>query len=219
MTDSDVERAVEPDVVVLDLGMGNLRSVVRAIERARARPIVTSDPQFVARAARLVVPGQGHFADCARAMQGPLGAACRAHIGAARPYLGICLGMQILFESSEEAPGAAGLGILAGRVVRFEPGREVAPGERRRVPHVGWNLVRGAAPALPEPDWFYFVHGYHCVPNSSDVVAGWTDYGEPVCAALVRGPLWACQFHPEKSGAAGLAFLRRFLSIEAGGKA
>jgi glutamine amidotransferase len=198
------------EVVVVDLGMGNLRSVARALERAGAVARVSSDPDVVASAPRLVVPGQGHFSDCARAMAGALGQACRAQLASGRPYLGLCLGMQILFESSEEAPGAVGLGVFAGRVVRFADGMTM-DGARRKVPHMGWNVVRGDGARLPREDWFYFVHSYHCVPAEPSVTVGTCDYGEHVCAAVARDNLLACQFHPEKSSTAGARLLERWL--------
>lgn len=200
------------EVVVVDLGMGNLRSVARALERAGGAVRVSSDPDEIARAPRLVVPGQGQFADCARAMAGVLGEACRAQIASGRPYLGLCLGMQILFDSSEEAPGAPGLGVLRGRVVRFLEGLALEQGVRRKVPHMGWNVVRGDGAHVPREDWFYFVHSFHCVPSDPSVVVGTCDYGEPVCAAVARENLLACQFHPEKSSAAGARLLETFLA-------
>jgi glutamine amidotransferase len=201
------------EVVVVDLGMGNLRSVARALERAGATVRVSSEPEIVAAAPRLVVPGQGHFADCARAMAGPLGEACRVHLASGRPYLGLCLGMQVLFEASDEAPGARGLGHFAGRVVRFEDGRDEVPGVPRKIPHMGWNVVRAraGAPLLEREDWYYFVHSYHCVPSDPDIAVGTTDYGEPVCAVVARDNVVGCQFHPEKSHAAGARLLARFV--------
>ncbi len=197
------------EVVVVDLGMGNLRSVARALDRAGGRVTVSSDPDLVARAPRVVVPGQGHFADCARAMVGAMGDACRAHVASGRPYLGLCLGMQILFDESEEAPGARGLGVFAGRVVRFADRVVLADGSLRKVPHMGWNVVRGER---FEDDWFYFVHSFHCVPRDPSIVIGVADYGEPVCAAVARDNVLACQFHPEKSSAAGARVLTQFLA-------
>ena len=197
------------EVVIVDLGMGNLRSVARALERAGGRVTVSSDPDVVATAPRLVVPGQGHFADCARAMDGAMGEACRAHIVSGRPYLGLCLGMQILFDESEEAPGARGLGVFAGRVVRFADDTILADGTRRKIPHMGWNVVEGAR---FEDDWFYFVHSFHCVPNDPSIVIGVSEYGERVCAAVARDNVMACQFHPEKSSSAGARVLERFLA-------
>lgn len=199
-------------VCLVDTSMGNLRSVARALERAGATVDLTDDPRRVERADRLVVPGQGHFRDCARVFEGALGDAVRGHLDADRPYLGICLGMQVLFERSEEAPGARGLGVLAGEVRRFAPDvRDPADASRaRKVPHMGWNEVEGAHAMLPERAWYYFVHSYHCVPEG-DVGVGWTDYGERVCAAVARGSVLAVQFHPEKSHRAGAALLEAFV--------
>jgi len=201
-----------PEVVVVDLGVGNLRSVARALERAGARVAVSAEPDVLRRAARLVVPGQGAFRDCAAALDGAMGAVLRERIAAGTPYLGICLGMQLLFDGSEEAPGAAGLGVFAGEVVRFAA--DLADPETRarlKVPHVGWNEVRGAHPLLPERAWFYFVHSYYCVPREPSLVVGTAGYGDDFCAAVARDNVFACQFHPEKSQDAGAALLARFL--------
>lgn len=201
------------DVVVVDLGMGNLRSVASALGRAGARVTIASDPEVIARAPRLVVPGQGHFADGARAIASERGEALRAHVASGRPYLGLCLGMQLLFESSEEAPGLAGLGLFAGKVVRFEAGRDEVPGVPRKVPHMGWNEVLAPVHPLFEPRaWFYFVHSFHCVPREASVVAGTSEYGETFCAAVARDHVVACQFHPEKSHRAGARLLERFVA-------
>lgn len=192
--------------------MGNLRSVARALERAGATVELTGDPTRVREAERLVVPGQGHFRDCARVFDGPLGDAVRDHIAAERPYLGICLGMQVLFERSEEAPEARGLGVFAGSVRRFAAGvpDPADPTRARKVPHMGWNEVEGSHAMLPARAWYYFVHSYHCVPDD-EVGVGWTDYGERVCAAVARGSVLAVQFHPEKSHRAGAALLEAFV--------
>ncbi len=200
-------------VCLVDTSMGNLRSVARSLERAGASVTVTDEPSVIASADRLVVPGQGHFADCARVFAGPIGEAVRAHIARERPYLGICLGMQVLFEGSEEAPGAAGLGVFAGQVRRFAPDAPDPddPTRRRKVPHMGWNEVRGDHPMLPADDWFFFVHSYRCVPEDASLTVGVADYGEPFCAAVARGRVLAVQFHPEKSQRAGAEVLRAFV--------
>jgi len=197
------------EVTLVDLGMGNVRSVLRALERAGARSTLTSDPKAIASAERLVVPGQGHFGDGARAMRGEAGQALRAALAVGTPFLGICLGLQLLFESSEEAEGEAGLGVLGGRVKRFEAGRAIE-GRPRKVPHMGWNQVRSSHPLIPDGGWFYFVHSFHAVPADPSLTVATADYGEPVCAAVARGSLLATQFHPEKSGAQGIELLRRF---------
>lgn len=198
-------------VLVVDTGMGNVRSVLRALERAGASPEHTKDPERIASAERLVVPGQGHFQDCARAFQGELGGAVRAFLSTGRPYLGICLGMQILFESSEEAPGALGLGVFPGVVRRFGHDMRSPNGERLKVPHMGWSEVTSAHPFLPGSPWLYFVHSYHVVPSDASLVAATAVYGGTFCAAIARENVFACQFHPEKSQHAGAALLSRFV--------
>jgi imidazole glycerol-phosphate synthase subunit HisH len=200
-------------VVIVDLGLGNLRSVARAFEREGATATVASDPDAVRRAGRLVVPGQGAFRDAARALAGGLGDAVREHVGMGRPYLGICLGMQALFEGSDEAPEEAGLGLFEGRVVRFaEDMRDRETGERLKVPHMGWNEVSADHPLMPAWGWFYFVHSYHCVPVDETLVVGRAEYGVPFAAAIGRDNLFACQFHPEKSHQEGQRVIQRFLT-------
>lgn len=201
------------EVVVVDLGMGNLRSVARALQRAGAAPRITADPDAVARAARLVVPGQGHFRDCGAALARGLGEAVRGFVATGRPYLGICLGMQALFATSEEAPGTRGLGLVPGSVRRFGRAlRDPRTGERLKVPHVGWSEVRSAHPLLVDAgSWFYFVHSYRCEPDDPRLVAATSDHGGPFCAALAWQNVFAVQFHPEKSGEAGHSLLVRFL--------
>jgi glutamine amidotransferase len=207
-------------IVVCDVGLGNLRSVERAlIEASRGRPEtieVTSDPPQIARADRLVMPGQGGFGDCARALAGGLGDAVRDHIARERPYLGICLGLQALFATSEEAEGCAGLGVMAGKVVRLRGGVDATTGGALKIPHVGWNAAdpsdghRGLLPH--EAAHFYFVHSFVVVPEDPSLVAATTEYGERFVSAIAKGNLFACQFHPEKSQRAGLSLLERFMT-------
>lgn len=209
-------------VVVADVGLGNLRSVERALREAgRGRNTtveVTRDPARIRGADRLVMPGQGAFRDCSRALaDAGLGDAVRAHLESHRPYLGICLGLQVLFGSSEEAPGCAGLGVLEGRVVRLRGGADAATGAKLEVPHVGWNTVRASETRrglLPEgaPRHFYFVHSYVVVPADAGIVAGTTEHGEGFVSAVAFENVFACQFHPEKSAREGLALLERFLA-------
>lgn len=199
-------------VIVADLGMGNLRSVAHALERAGARVTVSDQPGVIATAERLVVPGQGHFQDCARAMEKGFGDACRAFIATGRPYLGLCLGMQILFDGSEEAPGEKGLGFFEGEVVRFKPGVQLGEGRARKVPHMGWNTVEADHAFLNARDWFYFVHSFHCVPKDQSITIGTSEYGERICAAVAKENVVACQFHPEKSQHAGARLLENFVS-------
>ena len=204
-----------------DVGLGNLRSVERALrEAARGRPVdveVTGDPGRVLTADRLVMPGQGGFGDCARALGGSLGEAVRAHLQSGKPYLGICLGLQVLFEASEEAPGCAGLGILAGTVVKLRGGADPATGEPLKVPHMGWNAVKPAEnnPGLLESGLskhFYFMNSFVVVPRDPGAVAATSEYGERFASAVAFGNVFACQFHPEKSQRAGLKLLETFLA-------
>ncbi len=201
------------EVALVDLGLGNIGSVARAIDRAGATAVLTSAPDEVARADVLVVPGQGAFRDCARALEAGLGPAILEALDRGAPYFGICLGMQMLFETSEEAEGSRGLGWLRGRVERFASDLvDAETGERLKVPHMGWNEVESGHPWLPERDWFYFVHSYHCVPADGSATAARAEYGKPFCAAVARDQVFACQFHPEKSAAQGIEVLSRFLA-------
>jgi glutamine amidotransferase len=204
--------APSPPITILDCGLGNLGSVSHALQRAGAAARISADPREVARSERLVFPGQGAFRDCAAAMAGPLGEAVRGFLATERPYLGICLGMQVLFEESLEGGVFQGLGLLRGRVERLVP----RPGEK--VPHIGWNQVSRTAGAagfalrVPEGERFYFVHSYRAVAEATDVSLT-CDYGaEPLAAAVSRGSAFACQFHPEKSQRAGLHLLETWLA-------
>jgi glutamine amidotransferase len=206
-------------VALVDLGMGNLHSVERALARAASDAGVacavdrTADPDALLRADAIVVPGQGAFRDCAAALGRGLGDALRGAIAKGTPYLGICLGLQALFDASEEAPGAAGLGVFPGRVLRLSPAEGV------KIPHMGWNEVTvvrpGAGPLAAfdgETPHLYFVHSYHAVPDDPSLVAAVTEHGpHRVTAAVQRGNVVAVQFHPEKSQAHGLRFLAAFL--------
>ena len=207
-------------IAVVDAGLGNLRSVVRALNAAGAGEEVrlVSDPQGVRDASRVIVPGQGAFGDCARALRPdqPLGGAIVSSIKSGKPYLGICLGLQVLFDSSEESPGHPGLGIFPGKVVKL-PSRAVdTDGRRLKVPHIGWSPValRGHHPvlgAILEP-WFYFVHSFHARPRDEELVAGVCAFGTmPLTAAVAYNNIVGVQFHPEKSQTSGLTLLRAFL--------
>lgn len=198
-------------VTIVDLGLGNLHSVAKAFERAGAQAELTSDPDTVSRADRVVVPGQGAFKECAHALAGEIGDAVRAWIDGGRPYLGICLGMQALFHSSEEAPGEKGLGIFPGTVKRFARDLVDAEGRPLKIPHIGWNQIDSSHPVFEDGEWYYFVHSYYCVPDDESLVVATTDYGGPFCAAIARDNVLACQFHPEKSQHAGARLIGRFL--------
>ena len=187
-------------VAVLDHGMGNLPSVARALEAAGASVLVTSSAAEAATTDALCVPGQGIFDRCVVNLHASgLAELVAQWVEQERPFLGICLGLQVLFESSEE--GGVGLGLLEGRVERL---RSPAGAAGVRIPHIGWNEVAD--------DYYYFDHSYAVHPHDDALVTGWCDHGERVAARIERGPLLAVQFHPEKSAAAGLELLRRWVA-------
>ncbi len=198
-------------VGIVDYGSGNLRSVQKACEKLGVAARITDDPNQVAEAERLILPGVGAFGDAMRELHARgLVEPIVAHIRADRPFFGICMGLQLLFEHGLEGGRQAGLGVLAGDVVRFD----VPDG--LKVPHMGWNTVQwtGQPPggSSPDADYFYFVHAYHARPADPSVIVGTTEYGGPFCSAVQRGRLFATQFHPEKSQAAGLRLLASFLA-------
>ena len=196
-------------ILIVDYGMANLRSVQKALERVGASGEISGEPQRIAEADRVILPGVGAFRDAmARLREAGLVEPLLAHMKAGKPFFGICLGMQLLFDRSHEDGLHAGLGVFAGDVVRFEP----APGFK--VPHMGWNSlrVRQPAPALAGLDGqaVYFVHSYHPVPTDPSIIAAEADYPTPFTAAVWRDNVFATQFHPEKSQAVGLKMLRQF---------
>ena len=200
-------------IAIIDYGMGNLRSVQKALEAVGHGATVTSDPDAVRRASKVILPGVGAFADAiAELRRSGLGEAFSEAVRAGKPCLGVCLGLQLLFDVSEEDGEHQGLGLLPGRVVRFEPG----PG--LKIPHMGWNTlrVRRPAPLLgglgPDPS-VYFVHSYHARPDDPDDIAAEADYPAPFAAMVWRDNLMAAQFHPEKSQAVGLAMYANFARI------
>jgi len=210
-------------IAVIDYEMGNLRSVCAALSRLGAEPVVTADAAELARADALVLPGVGAFGDAARALaaRGLTDAVRRAAVDAAagsgKPFLGICLGQQLLFGASEEAPGIEGLGVLPG-AVRLVPAK--APdGSVLKVPHMGWNQVTVAhanplTAGLVGGEHFYFVHSFYAAPERAEDTALACEYGGVRFAAMAaRGNLFATQFHPEKSQARGLAMLEAFLKV------
>ncbi len=197
-------------VAVLDYDAGNTLSVTRALEKAGAGVDLTSDPGRVARADAVVLPGVGAFGDCvSKLKERGMDGACREAYGSGKPFLGVCVGLQVLFEGSEESPGVEGLGILPGKVVRFEAGE-------LKVPHMGWNGLRVARshPLFEGLDGeaFYFVHSYYPEPAEQSHVLGTSEYGGTFCAAAGRDNLAAVQFHPEKSSRAGLKLYENFLA-------
>jgi glutamine amidotransferase len=207
-----VRNAISPKIGLVDYGSGNLRSVQHALEHAGADCILVHSPAEAVGCSALVVPGVGSFGDCARQLrEAGLWGFIKDWIAADRPYLGICLGYQLLFESSEESPGVEGIGALRGKVVHFPKESGL------KIPHMGWNQLHLAKPSdrlmagLGENPDFYFVHSYYPVPADPSVVTSTCDYGVEFAASVTRGNLSAVQFHPEKSQALGLAMLRNFI--------
>ena len=196
-------------VAVIDYDAGNTLSVTRALEKVGASVDLTDDPERVARADAVVLPGVGAFGDCMRKLiERGMDAACREAYAAGMPFLGVCVGLQVLFEGSEESPGTEGLGILPGTVVRFRVGD-------LKVPQMGWNQLDVARehPVFEGLDGeaFYFVHSYYPDPAREEDLLGTAEYGDRFCAAAGRENLAAVQFHPEKSSRAGLRLYENFL--------
>lgn len=191
--------------MLVDYGMGNLRSVARAFERAGAKPRVSRDPDELRSADRVVVPGAGAAGDAMRGLQeGGLDVALRERFAQGRPYLGLCVGLQVLFEHAEEGDACC-LGVIPGRVERFPDSLGLA------VPHMGWNLLKVERPhPVLRDGYYYFVHSYRPVGVPAEQRLGSTEYGELFASAVGRDACVAVQFHPEKSQRAGLAMLERF---------
>lgn len=202
-------------IAIIDYGMGNLRSVQKGFEKIGHEAVITSDPATIDAAERVVLPGVGAFGDAMHELRerGLVDVTRRAaHSG--RPFLGICLGLQLLFDVSYEGGRYEGLGILGGEVVRF------APRDGFKVPHMGWNELALRQPAplfagLSAAPYMYFVHSYYVVPNDRQVIAAEANYPQPFTAAVARDNLFATQFHPEKSQSDGLRILRNFAELPA----
>jgi glutamine amidotransferase len=217
-------------VAVIDYGMGNLRSVSQAVQHAAQgleglNVVVTNDPEVVHAAERVVLPGQGAMRDCMRELREAHGGGLLQAVldaAARKPLMGVCVGMQMLLDHSEEQD-TPGLGLIPGRVVRFRlEGRTQPDGSRYKVPQMGWNRVhqpahQGDQPhpvwaGIPEDSYFYFVHSYHAIVDNLQHSVGETDYGTRFTCAVARDNIFATQFHPEKSAAHGLALYRNFLT-------
>ncbi len=198
--------------LLIDYGAGNLQSVANALHSIGAPvEIISSADTFPSTPTRIILPGVGSFGDSmnelvARGLDQPV----REAILAGTPFLGICVGYQLLFEESEESPGVAGLSLLKGKVARFAPGK--------KIPHMGWNSVLPSDPqhpcwqGMPEEAYFYYVHSYFPVPTDTSLIAATTEYEESFAAAVIRDNLWAVQFHPEKSQDCGIQLLKNFLN-------
>lgn len=208
-------------VAVVDYGMGNLRSVSQAVQHVAQDSgftvVITARPEDVRAAERIVLPGQGAMPDCMRELResGLLESVLEA--AASKPLFGVCVGMQMLLDASDEGP-TDGLGLIHGRVVRFELAGQLQPdGSRYKVPQMGWNEVWQAQPhpiwgGVPDGSYFYFVHSYHARPSDARHSVGEADYGGRFTAAIARDNIFATQFHPEKSADHGLALYRNFLA-------
>lgn len=212
-------------IAVVDYGMGNLRSVEQALRHVAAQlpdpadVVLASTPDVIEAADRVVFPGQGAMRDCMAELDARNLRQAVKEAAASKPFLGICIGLQMLFEHSEEGAElvpVAGLGILPGQVRRFASDLVGADGQRLKVPHMGWNQVSQKPHALwsgiADQAFFYFVHSYHVVPKDPALVVGQTDYGIPFTAAVARDNIFAIQCHPEKSARDGLQLLRNFVS-------
>lgn len=198
-------------IAVIDYGMGNLRSVTNALERLGADVTITGDKKTIMSAKAIILPGVGAFGKCMENLEKRGLIDCiKESIDKGKQYLGICLGMQVLFETSEETPGVMGMGILKGTVPRFT-------GELK-VPHMGWNSVNIAKETrilqgIETGEHFYFVHSYYCLPIDKTIVATTTPYGGEFTSSVQKDNIFACQFHPEKSQKAGLKLLGNFINL------
>ncbi len=197
-------------IAIIDYGMGNLRSVQKGLEKVGAAAIVTSDPSAIADAPKVILPGVGAFGDAmVELRRRDLVQPIRAAIDSGKPFLGICLGLQLLFEVGHEGGRHEGLGVLAGEVVRFQVPSPL------KVPHMGWNQLKIERPAplltgLPDGVHTYFVHSYYVIPRDESIIAARTEYGGLFTSMVWRDNLFATQFHPEKSQADGLSMLKQF---------
>jgi glutamine amidotransferase len=202
----------QSETIIIDYGMGNLRSVEKAVAAVGGHPWITGDPEAVRKAVRLILPGVGAFGDAMRNLrQNGMDGAIRDAVTAGVPLLGLCLGLQLLFTHSEEFGSHEGLDLIPGKVLRFsDPGL--------RVPHIGWNQIEGIQPNpllkdISEGSYFYFVHSYYVEPDREEDILSWTDYGHRFCSIACRDNVWGAQFHPEKSQDIGKKLLHNFLAI------
>ena len=198
-------------IAIIDYGMGNLRSVTNALARLGANAVVTRDKSTIEKSGAIILPGVGAFGKCIENLEKyELLSFIKETILSGKQYFGICLGMQVLFESSEEAPGVAGMGIIKGTVPRFTAGL--------KVPHMGWNSIEIVKTSkilqgIGNGEYFYFVHSYYCRPIEEGVVATRTEYGSNFVSSIEKENIFACQFHPEKSQSIGLKLLQNFINL------
>jgi len=201
---------------IVDYGIGNLRSVQKAVQHVGGEAIFVHTPEEIAQVDALILPGVGNFGDCVRSLaKSGMWDAVQAWAKSERPFFGICVGYQMLFDSSEEAPGEKGLGIFAGSVRKFSDKHGL------KIPQIGWNTVTVRQPnatllsGITSGDYVYFVHSYYAAPKDSSIIALETTYGDTFASAVARGNLLATQFHPEKSQQAGLQMLKNFVALSA----
>jgi glutamine amidotransferase len=199
---------------IVDYGIGNLRSVQKAVQHVGGEAVFVHTPEEIAQVDALILPGVGNFGDCVRSLaKSGMWDAVRDWAKSERPFFGICVGYQMLFDSSEEAPGEKGLGIFAGGVRKFSDKHNL------KIPQIGWNTVTVRQPDAPllegisNGDYVYFVHSYYAAPKDVSIIALETTYGDTFAAAVARGNLLATQFHPEKSQRAGLQMLKNFVAL------
>ena len=199
-------------IAIIDYGMGNLFSVEKAFVKLGADVVVTSDAESIAKADKVVLPGVGAFGDCMRNLEASgLIPIIMETVASGKPFLGICLGLQVMFEGSEEAPSTKGLGIFKGHV------KKIVASELK-IPHMGWNSLKLAERSplldnLPENPYVYFVHSFHAVPSEENIVTAFVEYGGKVTAAVGKNNVQAMQFHPEKSSSVGLKILENFVKL------
>jgi len=213
-------------IAIIDYGMGNLRSVAKALESLGATVKITASPNIIKKASGVVLPGVGAMPDAMKALQkAKVINSIKKAIATDKPFLGICLGLQLLFETSEEGGGCKGLGIFKGTVPRFDFSR---PGTRDsrletglKIPHMGWNTIKfknqnskiKIMDKINDESYVYFVHSYYVKPKDKNIIATTTNYGIEFCSSIAKGNLFACQFHPEKSQEVGLRILNNFIKI------
>ncbi len=198
-------------ITIIDYGMGNLHSVAKALEKAGAIVTISNNKTDILSADKIVLPGVGSFGDCMlNLQQHDLVDTIKNSLSSAKPFLGICLGMQVLFESSEESPQVKGLGVFKGKVVKI-----IAP--KLKVPHIGWNNLTLARPSAilsaSQNDYLYFVHSYYVVPRDNKLITSFVEYGGKITASIGQNNVHAVQFHPEKSSTAGLKILNNFVNL------
>ena len=200
-------------IAIIDYDAGNLRSVEKALISLGEAPVITRDGETILDADKVILPGVGSFGDAmGRLRQYGLVDVIHDTVEKGTPFLGICLGLQLMFESSEESPGVEGLGLLPGKILKIPE----TPG--MKVPHMGWNSLKidpnsRLFKGIPDGSYVYFVHSYYLKAGSEDIVAATTEYGTHIHAAVEKGNLYACQFHPEKSSQTGLKILENFISL------